>query len=107
MPGGPSRGASARNTSSESVSARDVGMEGVGRLDEERPLRELQRQARGEHRIDLESQDADAPVEERPGERAAPRTDLDDGLRLPRAKTIENFFDGGRVYEKVLTPASP
>ena len=85
----------------------DVGMEGVLRLDEKRPLRELQREAGREHGVDLEGQDPDAPVEERPGERAAPRTHLDDGFPLPRPEAVENFFDGGRVYEEVLTPASP
>ena len=82
-------------------------MEGVLCLDEKRPLGELQRQASREHGIDLEGEDAGAPVEERPGKRAAARTHLDDGLSLPGTETIENFFHGGRVYEKVLTPASP
>ena len=85
----------------------DVGLEHVGRLHEERPLGELVRKARRQHRIDLEGEDARAPVEERPRERAAAGPDLDDGLPLPGSQGIENFFDRRNVDEEVLAPAGP
>ena len=85
--------------------ALDVGPEHVRRFDEERPLGQLGREARGEQRVDLEREDADAPVEERPREGAAAGPDLDDRLPLGRAQGVENFFDRSCVDEEMLTPA--
>ena len=82
----------------------DVRAQRVLRLDEERPLGELRRKARGERRVDLEREDAHAPVEERERERPAPRADLDDGLPFPSSQGVENFPDRSRVDEEVLTP---
>ena len=74
----------------------DVGLEHVRRLDEERPLGELVGKARRQHRVDLEREDARAPVEERPREGPAAGPHLDDGLPLPGPEAIENFFDRRR-----------